>query len=74
MQHGRGYCAWPSRVPGAVDATAAFAVRGPRTHVEIARFLMEIGIDSISVTPDSIQRTLEAIVDIEAGRSARKAS
>jgi pyruvate, water dikinase len=39
--------------------------QAPSDHVEIARFLVEIGIDSISLTPDRVLKTIEAIHDIE---------
>ena len=39
----------------------------PANYPEIARFLAQIGIDSISVNPSSILRTMQAICDAEAG-------
>ena len=34
-------------------------------HVEIAQYLVELGIDSISLTPDTVLKTTQAVVDIE---------
>jgi len=45
--------------------------QAPSDHVEIARFLVEIGIDSISLTPDSVLRTIEAVSAIETTHAAR---
>jgi pyruvate,water dikinase len=39
--------------------------QGPSDYPDFARFLVEEGIDSISVTPDSIFKTIHAIADIE---------
>ena len=40
----------------------------------IARYLVELGIDSISLTPDRVLRTMQAVQEIEQrqGRPARK--
>ena len=37
----------------------------PATYPEIAAFLARLGIDSISVNPDSVPRTLQAVADAE---------
>ena len=42
--------------------------QGPSDFPSFAEFLVELGIDSISVTPDSILKTLNAIKKIENGR------
>ena len=49
--------------------------QAPSDHPEIARYLVELGIDSISLTPDSLLRTLRSVQAIEhaQGRAARDA-
>src|SRR5215213_7205639 len=39
--------------------------QGPSDHPDFAQFLVEEGIDSISVTPDSVIKTLKAIYAVE---------
>jgi pyruvate,water dikinase len=39
--------------------------QGPSDHPDFAQFLVEEGIDSISVTPDSVIKTIRAIHEIE---------
>jgi pyruvate,water dikinase len=39
--------------------------QGPSDFPDFAQFLVELGIDSISVTPDSVVKTVKAIGDIE---------
>jgi len=39
--------------------------QGPSDHTDFAQFLVEQGIDSISITPDSVIKTLKAIHTIE---------
>jgi pyruvate,water dikinase len=39
--------------------------QGPSDFPDFAQFLVEEGIDSISVTPDSVVKTIRAIADIE---------
>lgn len=39
--------------------------QGPSDHLDFAQFLVEEGIDSISVTPDSFMKTVRAIKEIE---------
>jgi pyruvate,water dikinase len=39
--------------------------QGPSDHPEFAQFLVSKGIDSISVTPDSVIKTIRAIHGIE---------
>jgi pyruvate, water dikinase len=41
--------------------------QGPSDHPDFAQFLVEAGIDSISVTPDSVIKTMRAVASIEAG-------
>jgi pyruvate,water dikinase len=42
--------------------------QAPSDHVEIARYLVELGIDSISLTPDRVLRTIQAVHEIEQGQ------
>jgi pyruvate,water dikinase len=42
--------------------------QAPSDHIEVARYLVELGIDSISLTPDRVLRTMQAVADIEARR------
>lgn len=39
--------------------------QGPSDHPDFAQFLVEQGIDSVSVTPDSVIKTIKAIASIE---------
>jgi pyruvate,water dikinase len=39
--------------------------QGPSDYPDFAQFLVEEGIDSISITPDSFLKTVEAIKKIE---------
>ena len=40
--------------------------QGPSDHPDFAAFLVEAGIDTISVLPDSVARTIRTIADVEA--------
>ncbi|MDP3082823.1 MAG: phosphoenolpyruvate synthase [Rubrivivax sp.] len=40
--------------------------QAPSDHIEIARYLVELGIDSISLTPDRVLRTMQVVQEIEA--------
>jgi pyruvate,water dikinase len=42
--------------------------QAPSDHVEVARYLVGLGIDSISLTPDRVLRTMQAVLEIERGR------
>jgi pyruvate,water dikinase len=44
--------------------------QGPSDYPEFAKFLVEEGIDSISVTPDALMKTVKAINKIESGTHA----
>jgi pyruvate,water dikinase len=50
--------------------------QAPSDHVEIARYLVELGIDSISLTSDRVLRTMQAVREIEEkqGRARAKAA
>jgi pyruvate,water dikinase len=39
--------------------------QGPSDFPDFAQFLVELGIDSISVTPDSVFKTIKAIAEVE---------
>ena len=39
--------------------------QAPSDYPEIARYLVEIGIDSISLTPDSVVSTMRAVLELE---------
>ena len=39
--------------------------QAPSDYPEVARFLVEAGIDSISLTPDSVLPTMRAVLDLE---------
>ena len=47
--------------------------QAPSDHIEVARYLVELGIDSISLTPDRVLRTMQEVQEIEAaqGRAPR---
>ncbi len=38
--------------------------KGPSDFPDFAQFLVELGIDSISVTPDSVIKTVNAIAEV----------
>jgi pyruvate, water dikinase len=42
--------------------------QAPSDHPEIAKYLVGLGIDSISLAPDTVLRTMRALAEIEAGR------
>ncbi|HEY4108727.1 phosphoenolpyruvate synthase [Puia sp.] len=46
--------------------------QGPSDFPDFAQFLVEEGIDSISVTPDSMIRTIRAIAEVEGMEFSRK--
>lgn len=41
--------------------------QGPSDHPDFAQFLVEQGVDSISITPDALVKTVHAIAAVEAG-------
>jgi pyruvate, water dikinase len=49
--------------------------QAPSDHIEVARYLVELGIDSISLTPDRVLQTMQVVQEIEAaqGRPPRQA-
>jgi pyruvate,water dikinase len=46
--------------------------QAPSDHPDFAAFLVEAGIDSISLTPDSVMATLEHVADAEARAGAEQ--
>jgi pyruvate,water dikinase len=48
--------------------------QAPSDHIEIAQYLVELGIDSISLTPDRVLKTMQAVRQIEQalGRAPRR--
>lgn len=48
--------------------------QGPSDFPDFAQFLVELGIDSISVTPDSLLKTKRAISEVEKAMDAKKVS
>jgi pyruvate,water dikinase len=47
------------------DRPCGICGQAPSDYPEIAEFLVRLGIDSISLTPDSVLKTLRAVVDLE---------
>jgi pyruvate, water dikinase len=41
--------------------------QAPSDYLEIAKYLVELGIDSMSLTPDSVLKTMQAVVELEKG-------
>jgi pyruvate,water dikinase len=50
--------------------------QAPSDHIEVARYLVELGIDSISLTPDRVLQTMKVVQELEValGRPARAPS
>jgi pyruvate,water dikinase len=48
--------------------------QAPSDYLEIAKYLVELGIDSMSLTPDSVLKTMRAVVELEKklGREVRR--
>ena len=42
--------------------------QAPSDHLDVATYLVELGIDSISLTPDRVLRTMQAVRGIEAAQ------
>jgi pyruvate, water dikinase len=42
--------------------------QAPSDHLDVAKYLVELGIDSISLTPDRVLRTMQAVREIEAAQ------
>ena len=41
--------------------------QAPSDYLEIAKYLVELGIDSMSLTPDSMLKPMRAVVELEKG-------
>ncbi len=54
------------------DRVVGLCGQAPSDHPEFARQLVEMGIDSISVTPDSFAAVRRAVATAEDGRATRK--
>ena len=48
---------WRSAPAASAASTSASAARGPRDHPDLARWLLEQGIDSMSLNPDTVVET-----------------
>ncbi|MEO8546428.1 MAG: putative PEP-binding protein, partial [Burkholderiaceae bacterium] len=50
--------------------------QAPSDHIEVARYLVGLGIDSISLTPDRVLQTMQVVQEIEValGRPPRMQS
>jgi len=44
--------------------------QAPSDYPEFARFLVERGIDSISLNPDAVLKTMKMIAELEAGKTS----
>jgi pyruvate,water dikinase len=53
----------------AVDCKVGICGQAPSDHPEFAEFLVEAGIDSISLNPDSVVPVLKRVAELEAQRS-----
>jgi pyruvate,water dikinase len=49
----------------AANVKVGICGQGPSDYPDFAQFLVEQGIDSISVTPDSVIKTYKAIFEVE---------
>ena len=56
---------WPGICSGMVLPDSGICGQAPSDYPEFAAFLVECGIDSISLNPDSLLETMLAIVDTE---------
>ena len=51
----------------ALDRKIGICGQAPSDHPEFAAFLVDQGIDSISVTPDALGKTIQTVAEVEAG-------
>ena len=51
---------------------SAICGQAPSDHPEVAAFLVELGIDALSLNPDSVLQTTLAVLEIERAQGARK--
>jgi pyruvate,water dikinase len=61
------------RRAGACGRKVGICGQAPSDYPEFARFLVECGIDSISLNPDTVLKTTEVIVEMERSREPRLA-
>ena len=63
---------WSDAGPRAHAAGAKVGICGqaPSNYPEFARFLVECGIDSMSLNPDSFVKTLRTVAEAEKGQGA----
>ncbi|MHB0934950.1 MAG: phosphoenolpyruvate synthase [Armatimonadota bacterium] len=54
----------------AVETPVSFCGQAPSDHPEYAAFLVEAGIDSISVDPDSVIAVRQQVADVEKGHTS----
>jgi pyruvate,water dikinase len=54
------------RAAHAAGRTVGICGQAPSDHPEFAEFLVEAGVDSISLNPDSVLETVQSIADAEA--------
>ena len=50
-------CRWPSRPASAASKYVGICGQGPSDHPELARWLLEQGIESMSLNPDTVVET-----------------
>lgn len=51
--------------------SAAICGQAPSDHPDVAAFLVRLGIDALSLNPDSVLKTTLAVLDIERAESPR---
>ncbi len=51
----------------ALDRQIGICGQAPSDHPEFAAFLVDQKIDSISVTPDALGKTIQTVAEVEAG-------
>jgi pyruvate,water dikinase len=51
---------------------SAICGQAPSDHPDVAAFLVELGIDALSLNPDSVLQTTLAVLEIERAQGARK--
>jgi pyruvate,water dikinase len=56
----------------AAKRTVGICGQAPSDHPDLAAFLVERGIDSISLSPDALVRTTMRVLEVEAAAKARK--
>ena len=64
--------AWAIQAAKRTGRKIGICGQAPSDYPEVARFLVEQGIDSLSLNPDAVIRTTQALLDVEDAREARK--